>query len=79
MGVAKLKLRGQALEKALDLQPGLRVTADGEGLKVGDLILSAETIALRSPLTLARLRAAGPVHLEVLRGDKILNVLLEGL
>lgn len=79
MGIANLKLRGRELEKALDLQPGLRVTADGEGLKAGDLLLSAETLPLRSPLTLARLRAAGPVHLEVLRGNKIINILLEGL
>ena len=75
--LAKVEASGRALEQKLDEQPGLRVTADEAPLKAGDLIISAETLTVRHPLTLARMRALGVVHLEVLREGKIVNLILE--
>ena len=75
--LANVESSGRDLEKKLDEQPGLRVTADKTPLKSGDLIISAETVLVRHPVTLARMRALGVVHLEVLRAGKIVNLILE--
>jgi hypothetical protein len=75
--LAKVDVRGQELERRLEQPPGLRVIADSAPLKKGDLVLTAETLPVRHPLTLARLRALGVVHLEVLRDGKELNLILE--
>ena len=75
--LAQIPARGRDLEKELERQPGLNVISDSGQLKTGDLILTAETVPLRHPLSLARMRAAGVVHLEVLRDGKVLNIILE--
>jgi len=75
--LAKVDGSGRDLERKLDEQPGLRVTADKAPLKAGDLIISAETLVARHPVTLARMRSVGVVHLEVLRDGKIVNLILE--
>ena len=75
--IGKVTARGQNLEKLLEEQPGLRVIREQAPLKLGDLILSAETLPVRHPLTLARMRSLGVVHLEVLRDGKVLNLILE--
>ena len=75
--LSKIEASGRDLERKLDEQPGLRVTADKAPLKAGDLVISAETVTVRHPLTIARMRAFGVVHLEVLRDGKIINLILE--
>jgi hypothetical protein len=77
MRAAGLNIHGVKLEKALELQPGLLVLKDTALLKAGDLIVSAETQPLRHPLTFARLRAFGVIHLEVIREGKVINLMLE--
>jgi hypothetical protein len=74
---AGLKVSGQEIEKALQAQPGVRVLRDEGVLKAGDLIVNAEEQPVRHPLTIARMLSVGVVHIEVLRGDKLIDLILE--